>query len=75
MANYLPRDNINKLINLINTNNNKISDLMLEINRLKLDNEKVEEMLRNGCNHNRVINHNMMSERTEFMCSICNLDL
>jgi hypothetical protein len=66
---------INNIKNEIELTNSKIYKMQQEIKNLNKHLNNYYNILKNGCDHNKVINHTMTDERTQYYCTICDIDL
>jgi hypothetical protein len=72
---FLSIKEINNIKNEIESINSKIYKMQQEIKNLDQHLNNYYNILKNGCDHNKVINHTMTDERTQYYCNICDIDL
>jgi hypothetical protein len=75
MEAYLTNNDIICLKNKLQNINKLITDHTNMIEKLKHENDIINEELKRYCNHNKVIDHSMTNEHTEYICSKCGLIL
>jgi len=72
---FLSIKEINNIKNEIELTNSKIYKIEQEIKTLEQNITNYHNILKNGCNHNKVINHMMTDEKTQYYCTVCDIDL
>ena len=72
---FLSITEINNIKNEIELTNIKIYKMEQEIKTLEQNIINCQNILKLECDHNKVVNHTMSDERTQFYCTICNIDL
>ena len=75
MSNYLSEQEIKIINDEINDDYSQIEYLESQINKIKLNIEYKKKYLIKYCNHNKKINHSIISEHTEYYCDKCKINL
>lgn len=73
--NYLTINQVEDINNEINEEITKIKILQTIIQNSKKNIEKMKKILKEKCNHIRIKDYNIISEHSEYYCSVCSTSL